>query len=410
MIAATDHPPPVPTTGSEIAMFAVPAALRKPFARLWALLALVAVAACQPVSLPAPGGGGTVSRGAAVPVALLVPHGTPDAQEARLARDLEAAARLAVSDLGGVEIDLRVYGTAGQPAQAQQAALNAAAEGARIIIGPLHAASANAVAVAVAGRDINVLAFSNNPTIAGGNLFVLGQTFRTTADRLVRYAVREGRTRILTVHSDNLAGRLGRDAIARAVQLEGATSAGTVAYEFSQDGVVNAVPGIRTTAETNAADAIFLTANTAGALPLFSQMLPEAGLGPDRVQYIGLTRWDTPPQTLELPGVQGGWFALPDPARSARFASRFEAANGNPPHPIAGLAYDGIAAVGALVKSGRGLTRADLTQPAGFQGVGGVFRLLPDGSNERGLAVATITDGAVQVLSPAPQSFGGAGF
>ena len=389
-------------------MFAVPAALRKPIARLAALAALIALAACQPVTLG--NTGGAVSRGGAVPVALLVPHGTQDAQEASLARDLEAAARLAVSDLDGVEIDLRVYGTAGQPAQAQQAALNAVADGARIIIGPLRAETANAAAVATAGRGVNVLAFSNNPTIAGGNLFVLGQTFRTTANRLARYAVRNGKSRIMVVHSDNLAGRLGRDAIGSAVRAEGATLSGSVSYEFSQDGVVNAVPEIRTTAETNSADAIFLTANTAGALPLFSQMLPEAGLGPDRFQYIGLTRWDTPPQTRDLPGVQGGWFALPDPARAAQFASRFEAAQGNPPHPIAGLAYDGIAAVGALTKSGRGLTRNDLTQPVGFQGVGGVFRLLPDGSNERGLAVATITDRKVEILSPAPQSFGGAGF
>ena len=390
-------------------MFAVPVPLRKPIARLAALAALIALSACQPVTLGNTGGG-SVSRGGTVPVALLVPHGTQDAQEARLARDLEAAARLAVSDLDGVGIDLRVYGTAGQPAQAREAALNAAADGARIIIGPLHANSANAVANATADRGINVLAFSNNPTIAGGNLFVLGQTFGTTADRLAGYAVRNGKSRIMVVYSDNLAGRLGRDAIGSAVRAEGATLAGSVPYEFSQDGVVDAVPEIRTTAETNAADAIFLTANTAGALPLFSQMLPESGLGPDRFQYIGLTRWDTPPQTRDLPGVQGGWFALPDPARAAQFASRFETAQGTPPHPIAGLAYDGIAAVGALAESGRGLTRNDLTQPAGFQGVGGVFRLLPDGSNERGLAVATITDGKVEILSPAPQSFGGAGF
>ncbi|MDZ7710678.1 MAG: penicillin-binding protein activator [Roseovarius sp.] len=391
-------------------MFAVPAALRKPIARLAALAALIALAACEPVQLTTTGGGGGVSRGDAVPVALLVPSGTQNAQEASLARDLEAAARLAVTDLDGVEIDLRVYGTAGQPAQAQQAALNAVADGARIIIGPLHANSANAVATATRDRNVNVLAFSNNTTIAGGNLFVLGQTFRTTANRLARYAVRNGKSRIMVVHSDNLAGRLGRDAIEGAVRAEGATLSGSVPYEFSQDGVVDAVPEIRTTAETNSADAIFLTANTAGALPLFSQMLPEAGLGPDRFQYIGLARWDTPPQTLALPGVQGGWFALPDPNRTAQFSSRFQTANGRAPHPLAGLAYDGIAAVGALAKSGRGLTRNDLTQPAGFQGVGGVFRLLPDGSNERGLAVATITDGKVDILSPAPQGFGGAGF
>ena len=389
-------------------MVAVPAALGKPFARLAALLALAVLAACEPVAF-GNNAGGSVSRGGAVPVALLAPHGAPSAQEAQLARDLEAAARLAVSDLDGVEIDLRVYGTAGKPAQARQAARNAVADGARIIVGPLHAASANAVATATAERNINVLAFSNNPTIAGGNLFILGQTFRTIADRLTRYAVRNGKRQILVVHSDNLAGRLGRDAIAAAVRAEGASLSGSVPYEFSQDGVVNAVPEIRRTAETSAADTIFLTANSAGALPLFSQMLPEAGLGPDRFQYIGLARWDTPPQTRDLPGVQGGWFALPDPARAERFASRFKAAQGTVPHPIAGLAYDGIAAVGALAKEGRGLTRGDLTQPAGFQGVGGVFRLLPDGTNQRGLAVATITDGRVEVLSPAPQGFGRAG-
>lgn len=392
-------------------MFAVLTVIRKPFTRLFVVFAALWLAACQPVSLANTGGAST-TPGAPIAVALLVPHGSASPQEQQLARDLESAARLAVSDLAGVKIDLRVYGTAGQPVQAQTAALNAVADGARIIVGPLHAESANAVAVAVANKNVNVLAFSNNPTIAGGNLFILGQTFQTTANRLANFAIRQGKSRIMAVYSNNLAGQLGRAAIEQAVRDNGATLAGSIGYEFSQQGVVSAIPAIRTAAETNAADAIFMTANTAGALPLFSQMLPESGLGPDRIQYIGLARWDTPRQTLDLPGVQGGWFALPDPQRTAQFNSRFQAANGNAPHPIAGLAYDGIAAVGALVKSNQreALGRNALTQSAGFQGVNGVFRLRSDGSNERGLAVATIRNKQVVILSPAPQSFGGAGF
>ncbi|MFU8777724.1 MAG: penicillin-binding protein activator [Roseovarius sp.] len=393
-------------------MFVVLHIIRKSFARPFLILAALLLAACEPVSVATPGGGGGSVPSGSVAVALLVPHGSANPQEAQLARDLENAARLAVADLAGVKIDLRVYGTAGQAAQAQQAALNAAADGARIIIGPLHAESANAVAVAMAPRNINVLAFSNNPTIAGGNLFILGQTFQTTANRLVDFATRQQKSRIMAVYSDNLAGQLGRAAIEQAVRDNGATLAGSVGYEFSQEGVIDAIPKIKTAAETNAVDVIFLTANSAGALPLFTQMLPENGLGPDRVQYIGLSRWDTPPQTLDLPGVQGGWFALPDPARASQFTQRFSAAYGNAPHPIASLAYDGIAAVGALVKSGNreALGRTALTQSAGFQGVSGVFRFRPDGSNERGLAVATIRDRRVTILSPAPQSFGGAGF
>ncbi|SLN75720.1 Receptor family ligand binding region [Roseovarius gaetbuli] len=392
-------------------MFAVLTVVRKPFTRLFVVFAALWLAACQPVSLANTGSAPT-TPGAPIAVALLVPHGSASPQEQQLARDLESAARLAVSDLAGVKIDLRVYGTAGQPVQAQTAALNAVADGARIIVGPLHAESANAVAVAVADKNVNVLTFSNNPTIAGGNLFILGQTFQTTANRLASFATRQGKSRIMAVYSNNLAGQIGRAAIEQAVRDNGATLAGSIGYEFSQEGVVSAIPAIRTAAQTNSADAIFMTANTAGALPLFSQMLPESGLGPDKMQYIGLARWDTPRQTLDLPGVQGGWFALPDPQRTAQFNSRFQSANGNVPHPIAGLAYDGIAAIGALAKSNQrdAMGRNALTQSAGFQGVNGVFRLRSDGSNERGLAVATIRNKQVVILSPAPQSFGGAGF
>ncbi len=393
-------------------MFAAFATARKIVGRIFVLIAaLWALAACQPVSLGG-GDGPNISPGAPVAVALLVPHGAASPQEQKLARDLERAARLAVADLQGVKIDLRVYGTGGSAARAQEAALNAVADGAKIIIGPLHAEAANAAAVSVANKNVNVLAFSNNPTIAGGNLFILGQTFDNTANRLAGYSARQGKKRVLTVYSNNLAGQLGKQAIAQAMAANGGSVVGAVGYDFSQQGVVSAIPKVKSAAASGNADAIFMTANAAGALPLFAQMLPEAGLGPDTTQYIGLARWDTPPQTLELPGVQGGWFTLPDPARAAQFRNRFAAANGERPHAIAGLAYDGIAAVGALVKSGKrdALSRGALTQSAGFKGVSGVFRLRPDGTNERGLAIATIRNNKVVIIENAPQGFGGAGF
>ncbi|RKF16001.1 penicillin-binding protein activator [Roseovarius spongiae] len=394
-------------------MFAVLPTPRKLLRHLCLLLGALVLAACGDVSLNTGGGGGQpIQPDAPVPVALLAPLGASGAQEAALARDLEAAARLAVADLEGVRIDLRVYDTFGQAAGAQQAALDAVSDGARIIVGPLHAQSANVAAVAVANKGVNVLAFSNNPTVAGGNLFVLGQTFDDTARRLMDYAVRNGKRRVVTVHSSNVAGELGRDAIAKAASDAGASVVANVPYQFSQEGVVAAVPRVTSAVRSANADALFMTANTAGALPLFTQMLPENGLAPGDIQYIGLSRWDEPPQTLELPGVQGGWFAMPDQGKSRTFETRFQAANGRYPHALAGLAYDGIAAVGALAKSGRrdALSRASLTQSAGFQGTGGVFRLRKDGTSQRGLAVATIRDNRVVILDPAPKGFGGAGF
>jgi ABC-type branched-subunit amino acid transport system substrate-binding protein len=259
---------------------------------------------------------------------------------------------------------------------------------------------------------VNVLSFSNNTDIAGGNVFVLGPTFPNTANRLVSYAASKGKRRILLVHEQTPAGEVGARAIENATRRSSATLVGKASFPFSQQGVIDAVPSIAARAKSGDVDALFMTADTAGALPLLAQMLPEQGVDPSVTKFIGLTRWDIPPATLALPGVQGGWFALPDPALNQQFRSRYQAAFGEPPHPIAGLAYDGIAAVGALMRAGRpdALTRSGLTQASGFVGVNGVFRLRSDGTNERGLAVAEVRNSQVVVVDAAPRSFGGAGF
>lgn len=371
--------------------------------------AALVLAACVPSAGPTASGGNASGK---IQVALLVPAGSGQASDELLARSLQNAARMAISDLGGAaRVDLRVYNTAGQPAQAAAMATQAVADGAQVILGPVFAQEANAAGVAVAGSGVNVLAFSNNPDIAGNNVFVLGPTFSNTASRLASYAVRQGKSQIMIVHDRNTAGEIGRAAIAQAVAQAGGSVVATGNYEFSQNGVVAAAPGIAAAAKSAGAQAVFLTADTAGALPLVSQLLADNGLSSASAQFIGLTRWDIPAATLGLPGVQGGWFALPDPSLYAQYQARYQSTFSEAPHPISGLAYDGIAAIGALMKkTGSGpLSKSALTQGAGFVGVNGIFRLRSDGTNQRGLAIAQIQNGRAVVVDPAPRSFGGFG-
>ena len=381
---------------------------RKSLGQLAVTAALLLLAACVPAAGPTAGGSGSGK----VQVALLVPGGSGQASDELLARSLQNAARMAIADLGGTQVDLRVYNTAGQPSQAAAMAVKAVQDGAQIILGPVFAQEANAAGVAVAAQGINVLAFSNNPDIAGNNVFVLGPTFDNTAARLASYAVRGGKSKIMIVHDRNTSGELGRAAIQRGVTAAGGSVVATGSYEFSQNGVASAAPGIASSAKAAGAQAVFLTADTAGALPLVSQLLADNGLSSASVQFVGLTRWDIPTATLALPGVQGGWFALPDPALYAQYQARYQAAFSEAPHPISGLAYDGIAAIGALIKqnSAGAVSKASLTQGSGFVGVNGIFRLRGDGTNQRGLAVAQIRGGQLVVVDPAPRSFGGAGF
>ncbi|HBB85692.1 MAG TPA: penicillin-binding protein activator, partial [Sulfitobacter sp.] len=152
-------------------------AFRKKMHLLLLPLFAVILAACQPVAMSgANSGGPKIDTSAPVPVALLVPRGG-SASDELLATNLENAARLAMRDLDGVEIDLRVYGTAGNASKAAAVASQAVNEGAKIILGPVYGEAANAAGVAVASSGVNVISFSNNPTIAGGNVFVLGPTF-----------------------------------------------------------------------------------------------------------------------------------------------------------------------------------------------------------------------------------------
>lgn len=380
--------------------------LFRSFGIVFAVIAGLFLAACAPTSAPKAASGGAVN------VALLVPGGSGQASDELLARSLENAARLAIADLGNTKITLTVYQTAGQPAQAGMMAKQAVAEGAQIILGPVFAQEANAAGLAVAGSGVNVLAFSNNPDIAGNNVFILGPTFGNTAQRLVSYAVRSGKSKIMIVNDRNIAGELGRSAVQLGAAGAGATLVASTDYEFSQTGIVEAASRIGDLAKSSGAQAIFLTADTAGALPMLSQLLKEQGLGGTASQFVGLTRWDIPAATLALPGIQGGWFAMPDPSRYGQYVSRYQAAYAEAPHPISALAYDGIAAIGALAgyTASGPITREDLTQAAGFVGVNGVFRLMPDGTNQRGLAVAQVQGGQIVVIEGAPVSFAEAAF
>ena len=51
-----------------------------------------------------------------------------------------------------------------------------------------------------------------------------------------------------------------------------------------------------------------------------------------------------------------------------------------------------------------------LTNPNGFAGVDGIFRLRPEGLVERGLSVMEITPSGNRVIDPAPSSFQALGF
>ncbi|MEC7669332.1 MAG: ABC transporter substrate-binding protein, partial [Pseudomonadota bacterium] len=230
--------------------------------------------------------------------------------------------------------------------------------------------------------------------------------------RLVSYGARNGKKNIAVLYQNNVAGQLGRNAIQGAATRNGGQVVAAEGYDLNTESLTAAIGRVKSTTSGGAADSLYLTDSWDGGLSVVLQLAPEQGVSPASTQYAGITRWDVRSDGFKLPGIEGAWFAIPDNASTAAFEQRYAARYGAQPHALAGLAFDGVAAVGALLKKGRNdaLTRSALTQGAGFQGASGVFRLLNNGTNQRAMGVATVRNQQVVILDPAPRSFGGAGF
>lgn len=388
--------------------------LMKNFRRSIHLIGLIfgvaLLSACAQTSGFGLSGSRAVDANRPVNVALLVPLNSGRSEMDFLGNSLVNAARLAANDLSEVNLNVKVYPTAGEPTTAAAAAQRAIAEGAQIFVGPLFSTAAAAVAPVAAQSGLSVLSFSNNSSVAGNNLFLLGTTFDSVADRVVGHAVSNGQRNIAVIHSADVGGTAGLNAATKAIGRYGASFAGAYAYELSPQGISTSGPTIARQVNSAGANAVVLTDDPGAGLVFLTPILASAGLNSKSTKFLGLTKWNVPAEAATTPSLQGGVFAAADPGLYSQFETRYTAAYGAAPHNLAGLAYDGVAAIGAMVKSAQAtgdgaLTRSQITDPNGFAGVNGVFRFRNDGGNDRGLALFELRGGEAVVIQPAPRSF-----
>ncbi|MFC3229973.1 hypothetical protein ACFOGJ_22170, partial [Marinibaculum pumilum] len=126
-------------------------------------------------------------------------------------------------------------------------------------------------------------------------------------------------------------------------------------------------------------------------------------------RLLGTGLWDDASLQQE-PALQGGWFATSPPDLAASFEDRYRAIYGEAPPRIAALAYDAVALAAALaqrpnIAPGQKFSRLALEDPEGYVGYGGIFRLNPNGTAERGLAVLEVTPNGFLTVDPPPERF-----
>jgi hypothetical protein len=317
------------------------------------------------------------------------------------AQSMKNAAEMAYAEFQNPSIQLLVKDDAGSAAGAQQAAQQALNEGAEIILGPLFAVSVPAVAQLTRARNIPVIAFSTDSSVAGRGVYLLSFLPESDVNRIVDYAYSTGKRSFAALLPQNAYGNVVEVAFKQAVARKGAR---VVAFE--RYGADRSTAAKNIAAQLTGADALLL-ADDGEAVVATADALTTAGANLRNVQMLGTGLWDNP-RVFGSASMQGGLYAAPDPAGFRAFSGRYRAKYGNDPVRTATLAYDAVALVAALARTqgGQRFTPEVLTNQSGFAGIDGLFRFRSDGGNDRGLAVMKVASGGGQPVAGSPKSFG----
>jgi hypothetical protein len=368
-------------------------------------------------------------------VALLVPLSGPNAALGAL---LSNAAQLALFDTEDNHLELQPIDTKGS-AQGAVAAIGAAIEqGADVVLGPVFSTEVKAIAPMAQEHHLPVLSFTTDKSAVGKGVYTLGLLPHSQLDRMFEAIKAEGRTRVAVLAPDTDFGHALAEAAQAGAQAEGLTLTKLQFYPTTQTDFRALAQSFANYSGRKAAlaqEKNLLSGRgpkpdvqmAAAAMPFDALLIPDEGLrlknlvslltyygiDPGPVRFLGTMRWEDR-SIADEPMLQGGWYAAPGQAGLDVFETHYVKTFGPIPKTLislAGESYDGLALIALLDKKGVGqppeqrVAPEKLTDPEGFSGVVGLFRLRPDGENDRGLAVREVAAGGNTEAIAAPASF-----
>jgi branched-chain amino acid transport system substrate-binding protein len=354
---------------------------------------------------PGPMSPGVTSSTGAVKVALLLPL-TGSGNTPGVAKALKQAAELALFDFDNPAISLVPKDTKGTVDGARAAAESAMQDGAELMIGPLFAQEVSGAAPVARQANVPMIAFSSDEKVAGNGVYLLSFLAGRDVPRIVSYALAHGKHNFALLIPQSPYGRLAEAAFAKSVGRGGGQAVVRATFPPNDaNAMLGPVRQVANAMKAGQIDVLFLPAGPED-LQSLAPLLASNEVTSKRLQFIGTGQWDYPNVGKEA-ALVGGWFPAPDPKGWSDFAGKYAKTYGSTPPRIASLAYDAVSLAVSLSSNppGQRYTATTLRRGSGFAGVDGLFRLLPDGTSERGLAILEVRDYGLEVLEPAPNNF-----
>ena len=342
----------------------------------------------------------------AVKVAILLPL---SGSKSALGQSMLQAAQLALFDMGYNNFNLVPRDTKGTANGAAAAATSAINDGAQLILGPLFAGSVRATQAIAKPRNINIIAFSTDWTLADRSTFLMGFMPFSQVERIAQYATTQGYRDFALIAPRDKYGNLVSARFEQGIRKNGGHITKSLRFVPGDPAVINQIAALKPESGSPAFQAVFMPVG-GSRIETISSALSYNRLMANKIKRLGTGLWDDP-RIAKQPNMQGAWFAAPSPGARQNFERQYQAIYGQRPVRLATLAYDATALAAILAKngfakrSGSAFDYTALTNPNGFTGTDGIFRFSANGLVDRGLAVLELRQGQIIEIDPAPKRF-----
>lgn len=379
------------------------------FMRIAAMAGALLIAGCQslipkgeaPPPPPPTTGPGVVQPGLPTDterhrVALLVPM---TGSNAKVGQSIANATTLALLDTKTQKVRITTYDTSAGAAAAAQRAI---ADGNRLILGPLLAENVRDVAPAARKAGVPIISFSNDVSVAGNGVYLLGYNPAESIGRVVSYAKTKGMTRFVGLTPRGTYGERASTALLRGVEAAGGTVVSMQGFDRSAGSITAAVKKLP---QDGSYDAVLIA--DGGRMAMQAAPLIRAN-GGEKAKILGTELWNTESDIAGVPALRGAWFASVSDGLYRQLASKYRARYGETPFRLAALGYDAVLLTVRVAqdwKVGTSFPARNLLASDGFSGIDGAFRFTRNGVAERALEVQQVNAGTFSVVDPAPRSF-----
>jgi branched-chain amino acid transport system substrate-binding protein len=309
------------------------------------------------------------------------------------------ATTMALLDTNADNLRITTYDTSTGEAGAARQAI---ADGNKLILGPLSANGVPAVQAAARAAGVPVIAFANDTSVAGPDVFVMGHIPEQSIRRSVQFARGRGATRFAALLPEGDYGTRAASALDNALRDFGGALAGTQTYARGNTSIVSAAQRLRA---AGGYDTV-LIADSARLGILATDELQRGARTKARI--LGTELWSGEATLARAGAMEGALFAAVSDQRYKRFADSYEGRFGAQPYRVATLGYDAVLLTLRVArdwKVGTPFPKNQLYDKGGFLGVDGAFRFGRNGVIERALEVREVRGGDVTAIDAAPTGF-----